>query len=332
MRPVDRRVVLLLGFVCSILTFALQPVYGEGNLGRYLCDAEFVADKVGNAKWVILDGRGASDYEKGHIPGAVNFGKAVVTVLKHPVDGRVVSVQEGEKLLAAIGLTNDKGLIVYGKKGDYHVLCEMLPMYLGVKEYLYLDGGYEAWVGAGEKVETGKVSPVPGNFKAKVAKPDLYVSTDEMMRIVKEKPAKVTLIDTRSVQEFNAEENTVLRGGRIPGAINIPVDKNLDSNTGKLLPKRLLAEVYKDVPKDHKVILYCHRGCRTGYGFIALEMLGYKNVSVYEDSYIVWGALPNTPVEHEHYINIRSTVSGLDALRSRIEKLEKELEALKTKK
>jgi hypothetical protein len=61
-------------------------------------------------------------------------------------------------------------------------------------------------------------------------------------------------------------------------------------------------------------------------------MLGYKNVSVYEDSYIVWGSLPNTPVEHEHYVNLRPTVSGLDALRARIEKLEKDLEELRSKK
>ena len=342
-----RRVVFFLGLVCLLLALTFQPVYAGGNLGQHLGDVEFVAGKVGDPNWVILDGREGSDYEKGHVPGAVNYGKPVVTVLKHPIDGRVVSVQEGERLLGAIGLTNDKGLIVYGKRGDYHVLCEMLPMYLGVKDYVYLDGGYEAWVAAGEKVETGKVSPVPGNFKAKVAKPDLYVSTDEMLRIVKEKrksldrvsvpawlatPANVTFIDLRSPLEFRAEENTVLRGGRIPGAINIPEEKNLDPNTGKFLPRRSLAEVYREVPKDHKVILYYHRGCRTAYGYIALEMLGYKNVFIYEDGYIVWGSLPNTPVEHEHYINLRPIVGGLDDLRARVERLEKELEELKSKK
>jgi thiosulfate/3-mercaptopyruvate sulfurtransferase len=310
----------------------LPSVYGRGNLGEHLGDVDFVAERVGNPKWVILDGRGAADYEKGHIPGAVNFGKAVVTVLKHPVDGRVVSLQEGEKLLSAIGMTNDKGLIVYGKKADYHVICEFFPSYLGVKDFVYLDGGYEAWMAAGEKVETGKVSPVPGDFKGKVARPKLYVTTEEMLRIVKEKPANTTLIDTRSSAEFRAEENTILRGGRIPGAISIPVEQNLDPNTGKMLPKRLLTEVYKEIPKENRIIFYCHRGCRTGYGFIALELLGYKNVSIYEDSYIVWGSLPHTSVEHEHYINLRPTVSGLDALRARIEKLEKDIEELRSKK
>ncbi len=347
MNSLERSVVFFLGLVCFLFVLTFQLAYAGGNLSPYLGDVEFVASKVGDPHWVILDGREARDYERGHIPGAVNFGKPVVTVLKHPIDGRVVSAQEGERLLSAIGLTNDKGLIVYGKRGDYHVLCEMLPMYLGVEDYVYLDGGYEAWVAAAGKVESGKVSPVHGNFKAKVARPNLYVSTDEMLRIVKEKlgsldrlsvpawqaiPPKVTFIDLRSPLEFRAEENTVLRGGRIPGAVNIPEERNLDPNTGKFLPKKLLAEVYREVPKDHRIILYCHRGCRTAYGFIALEMLGYKNVSIYEDGYIVWGSLPNTPVEHEHYINMRPIVSGLDDLHTRVEKLEKELEELKSKK
>lgn len=320
------------GIFMGLFILSLPPAQGAGNMGRYLCDVDFVADKIGNPQWVILDGRGGADYQKGHIPGAVNFGKPVVTVLKHPVDGRIVSIAEGEKLLGALGLTNDKGLIVYGKKGDYHVLCEMLPVYLGVKDFCYLDGGFEAWAAAGEKVDSGKVSPVPGTFKAQVAKRYFYVSTEEMIRLVKEKPPKVTIIDTRSPREFNAEENTVVRGGRIPGALNIPVDKNIDPHTGKLLPKKLLAEVYKDIAKDSRIILYCHRGCRTAFGFIALEMLGFKNVAVYEDGYVVWGSLPHTPVEHEHYINIRPLASGLDALRARMEQMEKELEALKAKK
>ena len=325
-------VVWFVGLFCIFSLFAAHPIHAAGNLSQYLCDVDFVADKVGKPNWIILDGRGGSDYEKGHIPGAVNYGKAVVTVLKHPIDGRVVPIEEAEKLLSAIGLTNDKGLIVYGKKGDYHVLCEFYPVFLGVKDFVYLDGGYEAWVAAGEKVEKGKISPVPGNFKSTVARPEMYVSTEEMMRIVKEKSPKVTLIDVRSLSEFTAEENTLVRAGRIPGAINISVDKNLDYNTGRMLPKRFLAEVYKDVPKENRVILYCHRGCRTGYGFIALEMLGYKNVSIYEDSMVVWGSMPNTPIEHEHYINLRAYNGRIGALEGRIKQLEKELEGLKNKK
>ena len=50
-----------------------------------------MAEKIGDPNWVILDGRGKGDYDAGHIPGAVNYGKPVVVVLKHPIDGIVES-------------------------------------------------------------------------------------------------------------------------------------------------------------------------------------------------------------------------------------------------
>jgi thiosulfate/3-mercaptopyruvate sulfurtransferase len=208
---------------------------------------------------------------------------------------------------------NNKGLIIYGTKGDYHVAVEQLPIYVGVKEFCFMDGGYEAWTGAGNKVDTGKVAPVPATFKANVTNPHFYMSTDEMITVVKDKKPGVSIIDTRSESEFNALENTILRGGRIPGAILIPVDKNLDEN-GKMLSKDKLAELYGNIPKDNKVILYCHRGCRTAFSYYALENMGYKDIVIYEDSYIVWGSRMDTPVENEHYINLRAYTKRIKAL------------------
>jgi len=319
--------VLMLSFIPNVHAF----VKTQGHV----CDVDFAAEKVGDPNWVILDARSKAEYEDGHIPGAVNYGKPAVVVLKHAVDGRVVSVKEAEQLLGKIGLDNKKGLIIYGAKGDYHVTCEQLPIWMGVKEYYYLDGGYEAWAKGGKQVQTDAVTPTPAVFKADPAKmnKNLYVSTKEMIGIAKKQPKKVTIIDTRSPDEFNALENSTLRQGRIPGAISVPYEKNLDKETKKLLSLEALAAVYKDIPKDNAIILYCHRGCRTAYSFFALEWLGYKNVRIYEDSWIVYGARPDTPIENEHYINMRGTVAAakdvpglkarLDFLEERLNKLEK---------
>lgn len=86
-----------------------------------------------------------------------------------------------------------------------------------------------------------------------------------------------------------------------------------------------LREVYKDIPKDHKVIVYCHRGCRTAFAYYALENLGYKDIVIYEDSYIVWGARMDTPVENEHYTNMRPVVLTLESMKKRLEALESKI-------
>lgn len=328
-----RKLVLLL--VAVLMLSFIPNVHAFVKTQGHVCDVDFVAEKVGDSNWVILDARGKAEYEDGHIPGAVNYGKPAVGVLKHPVDGRVVSVKEAEKLLGQIGLDNNKGLIIYGTKGDYHVTCEQMPIWIGVKQYYYLDGGYEAWVKKGKQIQTDAVKPVPAVFKADTAKMNkkLYVTTKEVIAIAKKQPKNVTFIDTRSPGEFDALENSTLRQGRIPGAIHIPYEKNLDKESKKMLSMEALAAIYKDIPKDNKIIIYCHRGCRTAYSFFALEWLGYKNVRIYEDSWIVYGARPDTPIENEHYINLRPIVSGakdvpgikarLDYLEERLNKLEK---------
>lgn len=329
-----RKLVLL--FVAVLMLSFIPNVHAFVKTQGHVCDVDFAAEKAGDPNWVILDARSKAEYEDGHIPGAVNYGKPAVQVLKHPIDGRVVSVKEAEKLLGQIGLDNNKGLIIYGTKGDYHVTCEQMPIWIGVKQYYYLDGGYEAWVKNGKKVQTDAVKPVPAVFKADTSKmyKKLYVSTKEMIDIAKKQPKKTTLIDTRSPDEFNALENSTLRQGRVPGAISIPYEKNLDKESKKMLSIEALAEVYKNIPKDNAIIIYCHRGCRTAYSFFALEWLGYKNVRIYEDSWIVYGARPDTPIENEHYINLRPTVSAakdVSGLKARLDYLEERLNKLEKK-
>lgn len=303
----------------------------DTHLLANVCDVEFVKARVNDPQWVILDGRDADDYGAGHIPGAVSYGKTVVTTLKHSADGRVVTVARAEELLGKIGVDNDKRLIVYGTKGDYHVTIEQYPVYLGVKDFCYLDGGYEAWVAAGNPVSKQPVVPKPTVFKANITNPGLYLSTKDLIPIVNEGGRGMAFVDTRSAKEFNAEENTVIRGGRIPGAIHVEVKANLDPKTGTLLPLEKLAEVYAKVPRDRTVVLYCHRGCRTGYAYYALQALGYKDVKIYEDGFVVWGNRFDTAIENEHYFNLRPFANRINELEKQNEALEKRIADLDTR-
>ena len=55
-------------------------------------------------------------------------------------------------------------------------------------------------------------------------------------------------------------------------------EKNLDQDTKKMLSLEELAAVYKGIPRDNTIIVYCHRGCRTWSAFFALEWLGYRKI------------------------------------------------------
>lgn len=300
-----------------------------GNIyGNYLVDSEFVASKIGDPNWVILDGRSAKEYEAGHIPGAVSYGKPVVGVLKHAVDGAVHSPERIAELLGQIGLSNDKGLIIYGEKGDFHVCVEMAPVFVGVEKFYYLDGGFEDWAEGGREVETAIVEPTKAVFNPEKVNHDLFISTDELINVVNNRHLsdKVTIIDARSKEEYNTDVIQTVRGGRIPGAISIPAVMNVDPKTGKFLPKEKLAELYKDIPEDHKIIAYCHRGCRTAFTSIAMDILGRKNFVVYEAGWNTWGSRVDTPIENEHYRYFRGTDKKISNLEKKVEQLEQQLQ------
>lgn len=283
-----------------------------------IVDISFLESKMSDPNWFIIDGREKKDYDQGHIPGAIHLGDAIWKVLKHPMDGRVIPAERMAKILGEAGISNDKHVIVYGAKGDYHVTCEMGPAYIGLVEWDYLNGGYEGWVKAGKKVETATVKRPPATFTPNVKNQNMYVSTPQLAAIVAAKDSNYYLLDTRSSDEFSGLGLQGIRAGRIPGANNFPPEVNLDKESKAILSTEKLAEIYKDVPKDKTVILYCHRGCRTGFSFLALRSLGYKDVRVYEDGYVVWNAWMELPVDEEHFINFRgdlkTTVEKVKAL------------------
>jgi len=293
-----------------------------------LVDVDFVASKIGDPNWVILDGRSQWEYDQGHVPGAVTFGKPVVGVLKNPHDGQVKSPEEIAKLLGQIGVSNDKGLIVYGKKADFHVLTEMSPVYVGHDKYFYMDGGFETWEDADKEVQTEANEPKAATFTVKEVRNDMYISTQELMELVNSKAPNLTIIDVRSDAEFTASAVQSLRGGTIPGAIHIPHNAPIDQETGKFKSIKELEEIYGDIPKDNLVVFYCHRGCRTAYTYMALESLGFKNAKNYEEGWIVWGNRLDTPIANEHYRNMRGIDKKIKILLEKVFALEDKIAEL----
>ena len=55
--------------------------------------------------------------------------------------------------------------------------------------------------------------------------------------------------------------------------------------------------MYASIPKNTKIITYCQGGYRAANSYIALKMLGYKNVKVYFGSWGEWGNKIELPTE-----------------------------------
>jgi thiosulfate/3-mercaptopyruvate sulfurtransferase len=104
------------------------------------------------------------------------------------------------------------------------------------------------------------------------------------------------------MDEYSGSTIRASRGGRIPTAINIDWNDNLDQS-GMFKSYEKLEQMYKKLPKDAEVITYCQGGYRAANTFVILKMLGYKNVRMYLGSWGEWGNRLNLPIEKNNNDN-----------------------------
>ncbi|MCL5024813.1 MAG: rhodanese-like domain-containing protein [Nitrospirae bacterium] len=318
----------------TILFLAIGALFVVSTLGygaeyanpQLLADSKTISDSMGKPDRVILDTRDAKEYEEGHIPGAVNLGGMGAKVLRDATARAYTMVPKIEKILGDAGIGDDKHIILYGKAKETYE--NTVPFW--ILEYLgcnssnlkctvsYYDGGYERWAAEGGKSETQGTKLPAATFKAHVVASKL-ATTSEVLKVVKGKEHAV-IVDARTPAEFGGTDIRALRGGHLKGAMNIPVQKSFDHKTYRMLPADEQAAVYKDVPKNKRVIAHCQTATRSTWTYLVLRLLGYRNVANWDDSWQVWGSNVNYPVEGEQWYNfvkVNNAIKAVDVLKKK---------------
>ena len=150
----------------------------------------------------------------------------------------------------------------------------------------------------------------------------------------------VQIIDARTPQEFAGEDIRAIRGGHIPGAINIPYEQNwIDPETpAKLSRKQVtsnagmslksvgdLKRLYARFDPSKETIVYCQSGARASETAGVLQELGFTNVKVYDSSWLGYGNTLDAPANNVTFFNVGLLTSRLSTLQERVNQLEKEL-------
>lgn len=291
-----------------------------------------VEKNASKADWVIVDCRDLKDYAKGHIPGAISFGKECKKALRDGSSRMFKDTKKYETIFGKSGIGNDTHVVFYGEHKVTDTFKDStvafwIMEYLGHDKAHVLNGGIDAWMKAGKKLTNEPSLKKETKFTAKVVA-SRNATTDEMLQIAQAKKKGATVIDARSKKEHEGEDIRSLRGGNVPNtSANIPhtdtMDQEKDPKTGKeidngyLSPDRT-AGFYKDLDKSKRTIAYCHTGTRSTVTYLELRLLGFKEPANWDDSWIVWGSNLKYPVANEQWINFE-----------RLKKAEDDLKALK---
>ncbi len=293
---------------------------------------------------IIWDARGADDYARGHIPGAVNIGNPGI-VLRNSNTEDFIPTAQVEKLLNDAGIDLSKEIVVYSRMGDPIAHFGLLTVrHFGGKKGKVFHGGLDEWQAAGKPVsrEATRLAAVEQKL---TIDPTVQVYLAEVVSKVG-KPG-VQFIDTRTPGEFSGDDIRALRGGHIPGALNIPFEQNwADPNTGVKLAKgevktrdgmalksaAQLKALYAGLDPAQETIVYCQSGGRASETASVLRSLAFEKVRVFEEGWLGYGNNLSAPAESVQFVNIGALTSKIRSLETEIETLKAEVKALQAAK
>jgi len=242
----------------------------------------------------IVDVREEEPYLKGHIPGAVRVSTRELDDLASNRAGMPVPMDKAKALFARLGI--DKNTVVVGYDDVNNRSAARLFYFLeffGHDKVRVLDGGFKRWVAEGGALET-TVPTVPEGKKSPKVKDKHTATADRLSN------KKVTVVDTRSPDEYSGKAKMPGRPGHIPGALNIDYREALTpEGRFKTIPELQALFTSKGVSKNKEVATYCNSGVRASALYLALRLAGYSKARLYDGSWEDWGTDEKRPVEKD---------------------------------
>lgn len=264
-----------------------------------LVSTEWVLEhhKDPNVRVAEVDYDPTSNYDQGHIPGAVLFDWK--KDLNDQVQRDILSKDQLEALLGRSGISKDTWVVLYGDFNNWFAAYAFWDLkYYGVENVKLMNGGRKKWLLEDRPITKDVSNYSQTNFKASGPNDKIRVFKDEAIRAMKA-DGKV-MVDVRGPKEFTGEvlappeypTEHAQRGGHIPGAVNIPWAQAVNDADGTFKPRPDLEALYqsKGVTPEKEVITYCRIGERSSHTWFVLKyLLGYPNVKNYDGSWTEWG-------------------------------------------
>ncbi len=259
-------------------------------------DSDWLNQNLAKEKLVIVDTRPIEEYELGHIPGAISLPDDLTYQHKEQ-SGLIVEPNIIQNVLRERGIDTESFVVVYddGSLVDAARVFWTLEVY-GLKQVRVLNGGFADWQAKNLAVNIDTPKVKASNYVVRID--HRRIASKFSTRLATINPNQ-RVIDARSEKAYRGEVSTAERFGHIPSAINISVHQHFEqqaANGKHLLPIDELAQIYKDVPKHEKVVLYCEIGRISTTNYLALRELGY-DVSNYDASWREWGNDLSLPIE-----------------------------------
>ena len=281
-----------------IETRALEPALGHSDLRIVDCTTWLLPAEPGDdAPYGVVPGR--SDYDAGHIPGAVFLD--IPGTISDPDTRLRFMCPTPERFADAMGRLGigsgarvalySAGSIMWATRAWW-----MLRAF-GFDGAAVLDGGFEKWKTEGRPVTTEPGAYPPARFEAR-PRAGFFVARDHVLARLGDGDS--VMVNALSPEfHLGAGPSRYGRPGRIPGSVNVPAARLLDPGDGTFVPLDDARRAYEEVgaTRDRHVVAYCGGGISATVGLFLLHQLGYPDLTLYDGSMGEWARDPDLPIE-----------------------------------
>lgn len=265
-----------------------------------LVSVSWVAERLTDPRLVLFQIGPREDYDAGHVPGSrfVDPFTDLAAPRGGPLRLELPTMEALQAVLRAKGV-NDDSYIVLAFSSEWLTptgRAFMTLEYAGLRGRVsILDGGFAAWKQAGKPTSVAEASRPAGTITLH-PDPAVVVSADWLTGRLRD--PTVTVIDARTPEFYNDErDNSMPRGGHIPGARNIPFN-SLSVEGGALKDIADIRKVFAEAGATERVVTYCHIGQQASWVYFVARVVGL-DVSLYDGSFEEWSANKSLPVEGE---------------------------------
>lgn len=261
---------------------------------------ELVSTHGGSAiidvRWSLGGPPGASEYRKGHIPGAAyvdlddELAAPPSRAGRHPLP----LVPTFAQAMRRSGVRADRPVVVYDAGTSMAAArAWWLLRHHGHPDVRVLDGGLAAWLATGHPVETVDPNLAVGDFDSSGGASPV-VDADGAATLAR----TGVLLDARAPERYRGEVEPVDPvAGHIPGAVSAPTTANLGTDGRFLSPQALRARFEEiGVRPGVSVGTYCGSGVTAAHELFALEVAGFSGAALYPGSWSEWAADSHRPV------------------------------------
>jgi molybdopterin synthase sulfurtransferase len=262
------------------------------------------------------------EYLDSHLPGALYLD---TNQLEDSIDWNRRSAEEIAAAMAALGITGDTTVVLYGRDTEGHAeerwpgrragqiaatRAALILRYAGVDDVRVLDGGYDAWVRAGHELDTviREPSPVAATGLAVPQRPELIIDLSGAKEVLAD-GVGAALVSVRTWEEHIGAVsgyNYIGPAGRIVGdvwgncgsdAYHMQHYRTVD-NTMRSYVEIAANWAKAGITPDKHVSFYCGTGWRAAETWFYAYIMGWPRISVYDGGWFEWSADPaSNPIE-----------------------------------